>query len=310
MISEIEERMRCVIYLFLVSILFSACRKDPSEIIPDNNAPAFTKVPSVKIRNYVNRLFIDLIGREPLDEEMNLETYNLLQANASSEARENLVKKLMCDSTFVEGDTSYSLAYFKRVYDLNKIRFIEGVSDDALRGEASIYRNNAISDSLSNNIPGYEQKMAEHQKIVNVLNSAFNLKSGSISLFDQYAFMVNNHIYDFINMNSFNFVNACFDDLLFRFPSQNEFSVAYDMVENNVPAALFQQAGQSKSDFVEIITASNECLQGVIIWSYLNLLNREPSSQELYNEMLLFSSDENLQNLQTRILITNEYANF
>ncbi len=302
--------MRVPILLFLSLILITSCRKDGGELIPDNDAPPFSKVSSVKIRNYVNRLYIDLIGREPLDEEMNLETFFLQQSNADFASREALVNKIMFDSTFRDGDTSYSLAYFKRIYELNKIRLLEGVSDELLADEAGIFRSNAISDSLGNDLPGYEENMQKYTQLIQVLNSLKALKAGSISIQDQLSFMLQNTIYDLINMNSFNYVNAAFNDLLYRFPTQNEFNISFNMVEDNVPGTIFNQTGQTKGDFASIISQSNECTQGIIIWCYTTLLAREPSSQELYQELQAFGVDKNLQKLQLRILISNEYANF
>lgn len=298
--------------LFFILVVFSlgSCAKDQGELIPDNNAPYYDKIPSVKIRNYVNRLFIDLIGREPLDLEMNEESFLLLQSNASLESRQTLINKLMFNETFREGDTTYNLAYFKRIYELNKIRLLEGVGNVDLSDQASIFRSAAITDSLSFNQAGYELNMAKYQELIDVLTSAYDLRDGTIDLQDQFARMILNGIYDQINMNSFNFVNACFDDLLFRFPSQQEFAAAYSMVEANESASLFEGSGQTKGEFVSLITSSRACREGIIVWTYVTLLARNPSSQELYNEMLLFGQNNNLQALQQRILTTNEYANF
>ena len=67
----------CLVCGFLVS-----CKKD-GEIIPDNNAPYYDGIPTVVIENYINRLFIDLIGREPLDVEMVSELAALKAAEMS-----------------------------------------------------------------------------------------------------------------------------------------------------------------------------------------------------------------------------------
>ena len=56
--------------MILISLLIAGCKKDEAQIFTDNDAPYYDKVPSVKVRNYVNRLFIDLLGREPLDAKM------------------------------------------------------------------------------------------------------------------------------------------------------------------------------------------------------------------------------------------------
>jgi hypothetical protein len=297
--------------LLVLSIcVLQSCKKDSAEFYTDNEAPYYDKIPSVKIRNYVNRLFIDLIGREPLDAEMTMETNLLLASNADPASREAIVTKLMSDSTFREGDTSYTHAYFRRLYDLNKIRFIEGLSEAELTMQANIFRDNALSDSLGNNIPGYEQNMVLYRQLVDVIESSWKLRRGIIDIQKLYEIMLLNDIYDFINMNSFNFVNAAFNDLYFRFPTQSEFYTAYGMVEDNTAGSLFGQTGQTKADFVRIMANSNECLQGAIIWSYITLLARNPTSQELNDELNKYGLDKDFQAMQRRIVVSNEYTNF
>jgi hypothetical protein len=296
--------------ILLISLLIVGCKKDEAQIFTDNDAPYYDKVPSVKVRNYVNRLFIDLLGREPLDVEMDQETATLQADNVSKTSREALINKLMQDNEFRDGDTSYTLTYHKRLHELAKIRFIEGIADEELRGQASINRSDAISDSLSGNMVGYEENMAKYAKMVSILNSRSYYQSGQIDLFSVYASMVDNSIYDIINMNTFNFVNACFDDLFFRFPTSAEFQIGFSMVEDNTPGSLFGAPGQNRADFVRILTQSNECKLGVVVWVYNTLLARNPTSTEMELEMQKFGTDSDLKALQKRILITNEYANF
>ena len=111
-------------------------------------------------------------------------------------------------------------------------------------------------------------------------------------------------------MNTFNFVNACFDDLFFRFPSSSEFQISYAMVEDNAAGNLFGNPGSTKADFIRIMTESLECRQGVIIWSYITLLARHPTSEEMDLELQKFGVDADLKALQKRLLTNNEYANF
>jgi hypothetical protein len=296
--------------ILLISLLIVGCKKDEAQIFTDNDAPYYDKVPSVKVRNYVNRLFIDLLGREPLDAEMDQETATLQADNVSKVSREALINKLMQDDTFRDGDTSYTLTYHKRLHELAKIRFIEGIADEELRGQASINRSDAISDSLSGNMVGYEENMAKYARMVSILNSRSYYQSGQIDLFSVYASMVDNSIYDIINMNTFIVVDASFDDLFFRFPTSAEFQIGFSMVEDNTPGSLFGAPGQNRADFVRILTQSNECKLGVVVWVYNTLLARNPTSTEMELEMQQFGADSDLKALQKRILITNEYANF
>ena len=61
--------------------------------------------------------------------------------------------------------------------------------------------------------------------------SQYQLRTESIEIDEVTQRMLYNAVYDEINMNSFNFINATFDDLFFRFPTQAEFDDAYEVVE-------------------------------------------------------------------------------
>ena len=90
-------------------ILFiSSCKKD-SDIIANNNAPYYGEIPTILLENYVNRIYIDLIGREPLDNEMLSDVQFLRDADITLESRDSLLYKLQFDTTFVEGDFSLSI---------------------------------------------------------------------------------------------------------------------------------------------------------------------------------------------------------
>ena len=111
----------CVLF---VAAFLQSCKKD-GEIIPGNNAPYYDGIPSVVIENYINRLFIDLLGREPLDVEMAIELAALKAAELNTSARNVLINKLQTDATFIQGDSSYKHAYYIRFYELSKARMLE-----------------------------------------------------------------------------------------------------------------------------------------------------------------------------------------
>lgn len=290
-------------------ILFSSCQEEII-VVPDNQAPDYSKVPSVKIRNYVNRIFIDLIGREPIDAEMEREVALLRSANLSNESRKSLIEKLMFSTDFVEGDSSYQAAYFRRIYELNKIRFIEGASDQYIQDERNIFLQRYLSDSLSGNMVSASEALQEANHLKNILESRHRYQLGEITIMQMYAYMLQNSIYDFINMNAFNFVNAAFNDLMFRFPTQAEFLIAYEMVENDQTGTLFQMPGINKSDFIQIMVNAREAHQGTIIWLYATLLARQPTTLEINQFLNSFFVNKNLQHIQTQIMMSDEYANF
>ena len=94
------------------------------------------------------------------------------------------------------------------------------------------------------------------------------------------ARMVHNRVYDQVNMNTFNFVNASFENLLWRFPTDEEFDAGFGMVEFNTSTTLFGQPGQNKADYVSILSSSREMFEGNIIWVYRQLLARVPTTEE------------------------------
>lgn len=302
-------RARLLVLALTIVTLVSGCKKDPI-LIDNNNPPHYEGIPDVKIENYVNRIFIDLIGREPLDAEMAIESSILKEAGLTMEARETLLLKLQEDSSFIAGDISYRHAYYQRIYDQSKARFIEAASDAEINNYRGIIQAAVTSDSLN----GLWDKVAEGQQriadIDKLLNSKDDYRNGLIGISDMSGFMVNNAVYDDINMNTFNFINATFDNMFFRFPTESEFLAGYNMVENNTSGQLLGQSGQNKEEYIAILTSSREFYQGSVMWTYQQLLARQPDTEELVihvNEIFL---THDLQYLQREVMKTDEYAQF
>lgn len=296
--------------LLLGCLLFlAACKKD-SILVPDNNAPYYNEVNDVLIDNYINRTFIDLIGREPLDDEMIAERNALKADSLSFEARTALVDKLMTDTNWVEGDTSYMNAYYHRFYEITKVRLLEGASKAEINQIIGPIQFGITLDSINGNIFGMEIKKQIVRKLKNLLKAEKDYMNGVITLSQFNGRMVDNAVYDKINMNTFNFVNASFDNLLWRYPTQAEFDVGYVMIEDNVSGILFGQPGQNKEDYVRIMTESREFHEGMIIWAYSTLLAREPSTIEKDALMKDFYDTGNFHEVLKAVIITDEYAHF
>lgn len=296
------------LFLFLFLVVAFGCKKDP-EVIPDNPTPPYNKVPTVLIENYVNRIFIDLIGREPLDAEMTKETKTMKDGNLDLADRQALISKLQTNTDYIEGDSSYHNAYYNRMYDLAKVRVIEGASAAEINQYLGIHISGMYIDSVSGDSLGVAEHRQEITKLQNVLDANNDYQYGNIDIVDVFAIMINNQVYDIINMNTFNYINATFDDLFFRFPTSAEFYQAFDMIEYNLSSNLLGQPGQNKGDYIEIVTTSREFHEGVIIWNYLTLLARTPTSAEVDAEMSYFYSTHDMQKLQENIMVTDEYAN-
>lgn len=292
----------------LAVILCVACKKEELQVRPNNQAPDYAGVPTVVTQNYVNRLFIDLLGREPVDAEMDGEVSTLENAELSVDARVSLVNKLMTSTAFVQGDSSYKEAYHQRLYGSFKARFLEGASDEVIDGYISDAQQAAISDSVSGNAEGAGESNSTLQKLLRLRSARTEHRDGLITANEVVKRMMLNSIFDFINMNSFNFVNASFDNMLFRYPTNAEFSAGYSMVEYNTSAILFGASAQNKAGYLDILVNSSEGNEGLVRFCYKSFLGREPSTYETYQATTDYQSDHDFQRLQRTILISDEYA--
>lgn len=290
-------------------LLIAACKKEEL-VFDDNTPPSYSGVSTVVLNNYINRLFIDVIGREPLNVEMEAEVAALREADLGMEARSALVDKLMYSTDFVEGDSSYRRAYCVKLYENLKARFIEGASDEFLLSEYNMLRGNAVLDSLNGDMTGYTLKMQDAQRLSDLLESRAEWQENEISIDTMVQRMLLNAIYDEINMNAFNFVNASFDDLFYRFPTPPEFESAYTIVEFNQPATLFNAVAQNKAEYVALITATGEYYEGMVIWVYQSLLSRPPTSSEVFSTALDFRNTQDISAVQRKLLVSDEYAGF
>lgn len=281
------------LWLFAFLLFLLSCSKE-TVVLTDNTPPDSKYVPSIKIENYVNRVFIDLLGREPLDTEMDWEVARLKDALLNDSARLDLLLRLQYDTSFVEGDGSYLQAYGQHLYNLAKVRCLEGVGDNAIKFE----------------FLDQEMDTAQMLLLQALLDARPDFTEGSIHIGTLFARMIHNAVYDEINMNTTNFVEAAFDNLLWRLPSGNEFSAGFDMVEFQEPRMLFGDIGSNKTDFVRLITESREMYEGLIIWAYEQLLGRSPTTAETFELLQQFYQDRDFRAVQRVIMLRDEYANF
>lgn len=295
--------------LFLCILLIFSCRKK-EEVYTGNVPRNYDDVPTVKVENYINRLYIDLLGREPLDNEVIRDLALLRDSKLSYDVRKSLIRRLMTDSIFVVGDSSYKRAYYQRIYDLSKARLLEGAGDEEFQQQIGNSQFALLSARLLGDSVGVFSAMATISRCENVLKSRRAYQLGLIGIGDMYAAMLDNPIYDVINMNTLNFVNASFDDLFFRFPTRDEFDIAYDIIESGKGGSLFGGFADNKPLYCRMLVESREFSEGMIKWCYLTLIGREPSTQESYNLMEEFYLSKNLQKVQESILATDEYAHF
>lgn len=279
-------------------------------VIPNNDAPLYSAVPIIAIENYINRLFIDLLGREPLEEERILALADLRRENLSMAERDSLIRNLQTNMSFVAGDSSYRHAYTRRQYELAKEQVIEGASEAVIEYRVGQFVEKAYEDSLKGDPAGIAYANEEAAKLAAVLEIPYLLRDRAIDHREAFGRLIQNFIYDDINKGSFNFINASFEDLLGRFPTVSEYEDAFEIVEYNLPGFVLSKACKDKAEYTIALTHSREFAEAVIRSTYLSLLARQPDSEEMLALVQDFYVDQDYERLQRIIMMTDEYARF
>jgi len=294
-----------LLFYFLLFILttFSCKKEENIQVYEDlrvsgNMAPPFEGVTTLKVINYVNKLYIDLTGEEPTPSQLDIDV-NYLESNDLSEASR---QKIISDIMELE-------RYHDRLYNLVSTSLINGIGVsqieeliqeyEAIRDDSFLKKDSALGYFFENEI----------KKAQDLLNAKSDYKSGIITINEYYYRFVYNGVYDEINMGSENFVISCFENLFNRYPTLGEINNGVKMVDSE-PAFILQKDGNSKTDFLDILLQNTEFYSGLVVNMYLSFLVRNPSSEELTDATILFAVNSDFQELQTTILKTDEYAGF
>lgn len=299
--------MRLIIPAVITLLVFSQCTKreiinitEHINYIDDSNSvPYFNGVTTIQMENYVNKLYIDFLGREPSNTERNDAVNTFKNNGIDSATRANMVAQIQSlpeyYDQFSKTNLNALLGGFDSLRIVDEIAFLQFLSDSYTQ---------AGQEQLAQ---FYDYEIV---KLTNANNAAYNLEQGNISLNQYYGYLIYNYIYDQINMGSLNFVLAGFEGLLKRLPTDAEETAAVSMVDG-ISAHLFLQDGNSKGDFVNIVTHTDGFYEGRIIDIYLRLLARNPSSTEMSLTTINFKNAVlDFQDIERIVAVSQEYAGF
>jgi hypothetical protein len=283
--------MRNSLYLFALALVFS-CSKEPTELIPNNVAPPDYTVDRVNKENYINKLYISMLGREPNTDEFN-SARDLLGDGVTQESREILVENVQAKEEYYDNMFNIIRQDLNNGVDTNQIRedYIDGF-EEALENSDDPFEIQEIEEGLV--------------KLYLLYNSTDDLKANTATITEIQVRCVNNFIYDEINMGSFNYVVSIYQNFLHRYPTEYEIENGVKMLDDE-QAVCFGGNGNSKSDFNTLFFNHDGYYEGQVINIYNRILFRNPSSSESYELTTLFKSNKDYKELQKRILITDEY---
>jgi hypothetical protein len=278
--------------LLLLSI--TSCTKYELQSVDDNIPPLDQTISEEQKISYINRLYITLLGVKPTEQELQ-DGLDQLNSNPHDvENRKALVAQVMQNS-----------AYYPKIWQDARGHLLDGVDTVTIANEydqAVLNYNNSTG-----NVQQYwYDQMMRLQPLLTISNE---LATGQIDRQTMHRSATNSPIYDEINMGTENFVVSVFQNFFFRYPTNAELEQGKNMVDGQ-QAVVFLQAGQSKSDFLDIVFNSSSYSEGQVIYAYQKYLFRNPSSEELSAHTQAIQSQGDYTWLQTEILAGDEYLFF
>ena len=295
-----------VFLLLTCFCLLSSCTKKEIIIqeehtnteIDNNTAPPFSGITTVQANNYINKVYIDLFGRTVTTVELDNARNTLQVNNFSSPGLENWLSTLMTSDE-----------YYQQLFDLYNSSYLGSVDQVYLLATIQLIDQAIDQANQTGNDPLAQAYIIEREKLVNLVEAPAKYQSGEIDLVEMMSRIIYNLVYDEINMGSENFVLACFENLHKRLPTETELEASVDMVDGFGQQLLLKD-GNSKEDFIEIITTTPGFFEGLTIDIYQNLLSRYPEPSEMGEATAELISSQNYQVIQRKVMVSQEYTRF
>jgi hypothetical protein len=298
------------LYLGVFHLFLAGCTETENIAVKNNQPPNYKGVSTLRVENYVQRMFIDLLGREATETERISFTNQLKLAELHDSCRQRLVNMLMFDTTYRLGDSSYRHAFAQRIYDISKARFLEGASDPSIAQFIGNLNFGITVARLNGDSIGVYRYTDAKTKYFDVLNSRYVFRKRIKDYRNICAVMMNNSIYDGINMNSFNYINAVFDNCFNRNPSEAEFDRSYLIIHYNEPAVIFSRWAANKNEYCDAVVNSDAFHEAQIRWFYYVLLQREATTAEVSKLFHAFYQSHQIEQVIKNVIIGDEYAQF
>lgn len=283
---------KTIILLFILIFLYS-CTKKEELIIYGNVPPPDNTVSNVLRENYIHKTYISLLGRKPTETEYLSARQKLASYELKISDREAFVDEVLAKPE-----------YYRRMYDLARAEYLNNSDSLEMQTFIDVF-NQFLSDTSYQALwPAIQQ---ERDKLINLKNAPVDFANGVIDIKGVYKRIVNNYIYDQINMGTENFVVSMFQHFMYRYPTLQELEDGKKMVDGFY-SYLFYQEGNTKDDFIRIFFDSDAFYEGRVRDLYKRYLFREATVLELKQGANLYKSTNNYKALQKTILISDEFV--
>lgn len=285
------------VFLFAV-VLFclASCKKETDYkdvIIPGNVPPPDYSIDSATINIYVNKAYINIIGREPVGNERSSALVILRQNNFSVADRRQFVQGLL---NRPEVNTN--------LVNLARSEYLGNTDSLDIAGQIFVFQNALTHPELASL---YDIIHFELNRLDTLQNTLHDMNAGTCNFREMLRRTTNNYFYDQLNMGTENFVISTFQNFLFRYPTNYELAECKIMVDGQNSLA-FLQTGKNKNDYLGIFFRTNDFYEGQVRYIYKKYLFREPNSAEMAYYASIYKANDNYKDLQAEVFSLNEYA--
>jgi hypothetical protein len=282
-------------YLYFIVFIFiiSSCQNDRNTILVEGNiAPPDPTIERVIVEGYINKLYISLLGREPSTNEYN-QAINILGEQVNEQDRSILVNQIQSDPN-----------YFKNQIDIFRQDYLNGIDTAQIRDDYIIPYENELENE--NNPFFYEEIEKELNSLYLLYDIYLDISLNNINIVEVHRRIVDNPIYDDINMGTENYIVSMSQNFLHRYPTIAELDNGSAMVDGE-QSHCFGGNGDSKNDFNVLFFSHDGYFEGQVITNYNKLLYRNPNSNEASELAASYKHSLDFKELQKTILISNEF---
>lgn len=284
-------------YIFLLIVLITAgwsCKKEAELVeIPGNQAPPDYTISSVVKENYVNKVYISVLGREPDSTEFQSGLFYINQHNLSLADRQSFL-----DEVFAKPE------YNQKLYETASVKLLNSYDTSAITQQIAIYQFLLTDSAYASVFDLINMEIVRLQELKAV---PADLNSGSLTTVGMHRRLINNYFYDQINMGTENFVVSTFQHFMDRYPTDNELQQGKNMVDG-LSAIIFLTQGTSKDNYMDIILNTDNYFESQVRELYLRYLFRQPDSEEMSKYTSEYKLDLDYKKLQKNILSSDEYV--
>jgi hypothetical protein len=280
---------------FLSILLLFSCKKGDYNVISNNEPPPDKTVENVYKADYIQRSYLALLGRTPLDSEISTGMALLSKNNANQTDRLAFLQTLFGQAAYKEWQ-----------FAIDNINLMEGSAND--QGYIDYLKNDYATQLSDPDFAVYYNELNYKTQQINRLDAIYeNYLSGVASQAEMHRALIDNDIYYFKNPNVF-LLTRIFKYFFLREPTNYEsdgFNIAYG--NGGIEVIFLLQNVINRDQVLQAIFSSNEYYEGQVRTLFLRYFYREPTSLELEKYVKQYKLDNDYSNLQRTLMITDEF---